>query len=140
MTAGSLIIRLLHFTPDGVMDVEDPPLSRVIDAIKALDGVNIDTVSVTLRNGDSMDVGGGKDDQYKCHARTRGNFHHLINPPVPQDMTDTVVIMMDQEASSFPMCCIVSLEVVMVAIECFCTNGSLSSSLAWVTNLEFEPL
>jgi Immunity protein Imm1 len=135
-----MIVRLFHFTHDGVVDIADPPLSKVIDAIRALNGVENDTLSVTLRNGDTMDVGGGKDDQYKCHARTRGSFYDLVNPLVPLDMTDTVTIMMNQEANSFPRCCIVSSEMVMVAIESFCTKGELSSNLTWDNTLDYEPL
>jgi hypothetical protein len=135
-----MIIRLFHFVHGGVVEIDDPPLAKVIDAIKALDGVDIDTVSVTLRNGDSMDVGGGKDGQYKCHARTKGSFYHLVDPRLPRDMNDTVTIMMDQETSYFPRCCIVSREMVMVAIECFCTSGELSPNLTWDNTLEFEPL
>jgi hypothetical protein len=140
MSSGSLVLRLFHFSHDGVVDVERPPLEQVIDAVTALDGGEMDTVSVTLDNGDSMDVGGGKDDQYKCHARTRGSFYDLVNPLLPQDMGDTVMIMMNQEGNSFPRCCIVSREMVMVAIECFCTRGELASSLTWTDKLEFEPL
>lgn len=136
----SKAIRLFHFVGDGVVEIDDPPLSKVFDAIKALDGIEIDTVSVTLRNGDSMDVGGGKNDQYKCHARTKGSFYDLVNPQLPRDTTDTVAIMMAQEVSTYPRCCIVSCEMVLAAVECFCTRGELSLSLTWDNTLEYEPL
>jgi hypothetical protein len=135
-----LALRLFHFVEGGVAEIDDPSLCKVLDAIKALDGIDIDTASVTLRNGDSMDIGGGKDGQYKCHARTKNSFYDLVNPNCRRDVSDTVLIMMDNEVSRYPRCCIVSLDMVMVAVECFCTSGELSPSLAWDNTLEYEPL
>jgi Immunity protein Imm1 len=135
-----MVIWLFHFADDAAAEIDDPTLSQVIEAVNALNGVDIDTVSVKLRNGDSMDVGGGKDDQYKCHARTMGSYYEMLNPQVPRDMSDTVTIMMDQEGCSYPRCCVVSREMVRTAVECFCKSGELNSTLTWDNTLEYEPL
>jgi hypothetical protein len=135
-----LASRLFYFVKDGVEEVDDPPLCKVVDAIKRLDGIDIDTVSVTLHNGDSMDIGGGKDNQYKCHARTKNSFYDLVNPNCQRDIRDTISIMMCNELSKYPKCCIVSFDMAMVAAECFCTSGELSPTLTWDNTLEYEPL
>jgi hypothetical protein len=138
--SGQIAERLFYFTSDGVEDLSKPDMSQIINAVKSLDGIDIDTVSVTLCNGDSMDIGGGKDDQYKCHARTCGSFYDMVNPDTLCDAKDTVMIMMNQEGNSFPRCCIVSREMVLLAIETFCSSGVLDSRLAWDNTLEYEPL
>gem|GEM_PF-5491417 len=87
-----------------------------------------------------MDIGGGKDNKYKCHARTNGGLYDLINPKIPCGMRDTVGIMMNQEGNSFPKCCIVSLDLVLMAIETFGSSGLMDPRLTWDNTLEYEPL
>lgn len=141
-----LVSRLVHFVKGSAPDVpevkriNDPTLPTVLDAIKALDGMEIDTFSVILRNGDRLAVGGGKCDQYKCHATTNNSLYDLIAPNCPKDTKDTVSISMDNEESTYPRCCIVSLEMVMAAVQCFCTTGVLSPQFTWDSTLEYEPL
>jgi hypothetical protein len=140
MSVRSNVIRLFYFTQNGVADVEHPTFDEVVHAVVGLDGDKLDTVSVTLENGDSMDVGGGNGDQYKCHARVQGDFYDLVNPRIAQNMRDTVSIMMNQEGNLFPNCCIVSRDVVLAAIEVFCEKGELANSLTWTSELDYVPL
>lgn len=136
----SLVARLFYFVEGGIEEIDDPPLCKVVDAVKKLDGVDIDTVSVTLRNGDSMSIGGGKDNQYKCHARTKNDLYDMVNPSCQCDANDIVWIMMNNEANKFPRCCVVPLDSVIDAVECFCATGELSQSVSWDNTLEYEPL
>ena len=87
-----------------------------------------------------MDIGGGANNRYKCHARTKGSFYDLVNPGVSRKSKHSVSIMMDQETNTFPACCIVTLEMVLLAVECFCTTGILSNELTWDNTLRYEPL
>lgn len=130
---------LFRILEDGALETDNPPFSMVKDAINALDGNEINTVSLKLRNDDSMDIGGGKANQYKCHVRTKNGFYHLLNPNCQRDMNDTVPIVMgDGEEWNYPKCTIVSLETVMIAVECFCTTGELSPNLTWDKTLDFK--
>lgn len=131
---------LSYLTTDGAVYVDDPSLTQVFNALDIMDGQEIDTLSITLGNGDTLDVGGGNCDQYKCHARTKGNFYHLVNANIPRDMEDTMDIQMNEETNTFPICSIVSLQDVKTAIECFCLNGELSSAVSWNNTLEYDPL
>jgi len=139
-TNNTHVTRLFYLAKDGAVYVDDPSLTEVLDALMALDGHDVDTLSITLSNGDSMDVGGGDHDQYKCHAITKGDFYDLVNPLIPKDMADAVDIQMNDETNTFPRCSIASLEMVKSAVECFCRNGGLSSQLNWDNTLEYEPL
>jgi hypothetical protein len=136
----TLVRRLFYFTTDEQIYIDDPPLNRVIEEIEALNGDDIDTVGIKLNTLNSMAVGGGKEGQYKCHATMKGVLYDLLDPQLPRQVNDKVEIMMDQEISSYPRCCIVSREMVMEAIKCFCTTGELSSNLTWDNTLEYEPL
>ena len=109
-------------------------------AVGSLDGRDTDTVSLNLGNGDSMDIGGGADGMYKCHARTMSSFYDLLNPLVQQDMSDTMDVQMNDESNTFPRCTIVSLDMAKSAVECFCVNGDLHAQLHWDNSLEYEPL
>ena len=139
-TTKTHVITLFFLAEDGPVYIDDPSLATVLDALGSLDGHDTDTLSVTLSNGDSMDVGGGADDHYKCHARTKNSFYHLVDPMIPKDMNETVEIHMDDEISTFPRCSIVSLEIVKIAVECFCVNGELSSKLQWDNTLKYDPI
>ena len=134
---------LFHFVENGVANIDDPPLSVVKEAIRALDGDEINTVSIGLRNGDSMEIGGGKQGRYVCYTRIKKShpcyLYHLVNPDCPRDMKDLVHINMgDGESWTYPRCTIVSLETVLIAAECFCISGEMSPSLAWDNKLNFE--
>lgn len=135
-----LAVRLFYFTAEKTMDVDNPAMSQILNAVVDLDGDDIDTVSVTLSNGASMDVGGGRGGKYKCHARTNGGFYDLIDPRIPYASHNPVPIMMNQEVNMFPACCIVSLDMVLMAIETFCLTGLMDSRLTWDDTLEYEPL
>lgn len=134
------VIRLFYFTEDDVTEIEGPPLPKILDAVRSLDGIDIDTLSITLRSGDSMDVGGGKDNQYKCHARIRNDFYDLVNPDFSQELNEMVSIMMNEEVNTYPKYCIVTLDMVLQAIEYFSTYGQLSNDLTWDNTLDYEPL
>ena len=133
------VIRMFYRKQDGV-DIDDPSLTEVMNAVMALDGHDSDSMSVTLGNGDSMDIGGGAANQYKCHARTKNSFFHLVDSAVPKEMANKVKIQMDEEITTYPDCCIVSLDMVKTAVEFFCVNGELSPDLSWDNTLAFEPL
>ncbi len=136
----NLIDTLFCLLESGRLEINNPPLSRVMDAIRALNGVTVDTVGINLRYGDSMDIGGGKMDQYKCHVSTRNGIYDLINPNVPKDTNDCVPIMFNDEVHAYPRCTIVSFETVMIAVQCFCTSGELSPNLTWDSTLDYAPL
>jgi hypothetical protein len=133
-------IRLAFLTESGAQYVDNPSLARVLDVLASMDGEDSDTLSITLSNGDSMDVGGGANGMYKCHARTLSSFYDLLCPALQKDLSDTVDIQMDDEINSFPRCTVVSLDMVRIAVECFCVNGDLNASLLWDNTLDYEPL
>ncbi len=55
-------------------------------------------------------------------------------------MADTVGIQMNEETNTFPRCCIVPLDMVKIAVECFYVSGELDSRLNWDNTLVYEPL
>ncbi len=138
-TEPCLVSQLFRLTKDGAEYLDDPSLSTVFQALSTLDGIDTDTASITLHNGDSMDVGGG-DGRYVCHARTNKRFLHLVNVNCELDATDLVTIMMSEEATTYPRSYIVPFEIVKVAVECFCSTGALSTELPWDDTLRFDPL
>lgn len=138
-TEPCLVSRLFRLTDNGAEYDEEPALSTVLQALSALNGVDRDVISVTLHNGDSMDIGGG-DGRYVCHARTHNRFLHLLNPGCPLDETDLVSIMMCDETTTYPRCYIAPWELVRIAVECFCVTGTLSPTMTWDDTLTFDPL
>ncbi len=135
-----IVTRLYYFEEDEAVDVDDPPLSEVLTALRTLDGMEFDTFMIMLINGDSMSVGGGKNDRYKCHARTKGSFFDLVNPTCPMDEDDTESIMMDQELTGYPKCLIVSFDMIINAVHCFATSGQLNPNLKWDDTFKYEPM
>ena len=130
---------MFYLTKDGGVDIDDPSLIEMMNAVMALEGHNSDLMSITLSNGDSMDIGGGAANQYKCHARTKKSFFHLVDPAIPKDVANKVKIEMGDDIATYPRCCIVSLDMVKTAVEHFCENGELSPDLSWENTLRFEP-
>ena len=131
---------LFYLTDVEAVNVKDPTLAQVLDVLLAMDGQDADSMSVKLNTGDSMDVEGGLDGQYKCHARTRAGFFHLVNPSTPKDMSDMVYLQTGGEGTEFPRCCIISLSCARAAVECFCATGDLNPKLGWDNTLDFDPL
>lgn len=140
MTDKSCIVSVLFFFDEGeAVYVDNPALSTVLAALRTLDGNELDTFFIQLKNGDMLEVGGGDDDRYKCHATTSDNYFDLVKPSSPRDPSDTVMINMCQEGWHYPRCLIVSLEVVIEAIKYFATSGKLNPKLKWDNTLEYEP-
>src|SRR5262245_49164475 len=108
MSSNTHVRTLFYLTKDGAVHIDAPSLTDVINAAMTLDGRDVDTLSVTLSNGDSMDVGGGSNGQYKCHARVMDSFFDLVDPLASRDMLDRVDLHMNDEINTFPRCTIVS--------------------------------
>ena len=134
------IDRLFYFTETDTEEIDNPSLSQITNAINLLDGVSIDTVSIGLSNGNSMDIGGGKDNQYICYIRTSSTLYNLIDPAISVDSNNVVMIMMNEEANSFPQCCVVNQEMVITAVHYFTRTGECHPDLHWDNALDFEPL
>jgi hypothetical protein len=123
----------------GMLDVDNPSLENVLKVLDEMDGHEFDSVFIMLSNGDSMEAGGGSNNQYKCNARTDG-FYDLINPNIPKDMSDTMNLQVADEINTFPKCTIVTLKEVKNAFEYFYACGGLNPDLSWDNTLEYEPL
>jgi hypothetical protein len=101
---------LWRLIESGDLEVFDPSISAVKQAIEALDGKDCNWVSVAVQGGRGMDIGGGRLGEYVCHVRSEDRLNHydLVNPHCPREMTDLVNIPMgDGEEWTYPRCTVV---------------------------------
>jgi hypothetical protein len=127
---------------NGQQCVNNPALSEIVDVLMAMDGKERDSLFVAIRSGRAITVGGGTNDQFKCHVwsppRAGNEEYDLINPTVEKDMNDTVHIQMEREIATFPKCMMVRRDDVRQALESFCVDGILCDELVWNNTLQYD--